>query len=326
MATDHKMRILVTGCAGFIGFHLCNSFLKKKNTQILGIDNLNSYYSVEYKKKRLKILNKNKNFTFYKIDISNYQKLENIFKKKKFDLIINLAAQAGVRYSITNPSEYIKSNVNGFSNIIELSRLYKIKKIIYASSSSVYGEKKIFPLRENIKLEPKNIYSLSKKNNEDMAEIYSRYYNMNFIGLRFFTIYGEWGRPDMLILKYVISKFRNKKFYLYNHGNHYRDFTYVGDAIKAITLLVTKKLKNKHEIFNICSNNPVSLLNILKKLNNNFGSPFIVKKKKEKADVYKTHGNNTKLKKTIKIGKLTKFEDGIELVIDWIKKNSKMFK
>ena len=290
------MKILVTGCAGFIGFHLCNSLLKK-NIEIIGVDNLNNYYSVKYKKKRLEILKKNKKFKFEKIDISNYQKLENIFKRKKFDLIVNLAAQAGVRYSITNPDKYVKSNVNGFFNLIELSRLYKIKKIIYASSSSVYGEKKIFPQTEDMQLEPKNFYSLSKKNNEDMARIYSTYYNIQFIGLRFFTIYGEWGRPDMLILKYIISKFRNKKFYLYNYGDHYRDFTYVGDAIKAINLLISKRFKNKNEIFNICSNNPISLKKILKRIDDTFGSPLIVRKGKEKADVYKTHGSNKKLKK-----------------------------
>ena len=201
------MKILVTGCAGFIGFHLCNFYLNRKNIIIYGIDNLNDYYSVEYKKKRLKILKKNKNFKFHKIDISNYQKLKTIFKKNKFDFVINLAAQAGVRYSITNPSEYVKSNINGFFNIIELSRIHKIKKIIYASSSSVYGEKKVFPLKENMKLAPKNIYSLSKKNNEDMAKIYSAYYGIKFVGLRFFTIYGEWGRPDMLILKIFTAHF-----------------------------------------------------------------------------------------------------------------------
>jgi UDP-glucuronate 4-epimerase len=320
------MKILVTGCAGFIGFHLCNLLLKEKNILIYGVDNLNSYYSVEYKKKRLEILRKNKRFVFKKIDLSNFKKLEIIFKKNKFDLVINLAAQAGVRYAITNPSEYVKSNINGFFNIIELSRLYKIKKIVYASSSSVYGEKKTFPLKEDMGLEPKNIYSLSKKNNEDMAKVYSTYYDMHFIGLRFFTIYGEWGRPDMLILKYIISKFRNKKFYLYNYGDHYRDFTYVGDAVKSIKLLMSKKLKNKHEIFNICSNNPVSLSKILKKLNDNFGSPKIVKRKKDKADVYKTHGSNDKIKKALKIKNLTKFDDGIKLVISWIKNNSKLFK
>ena len=185
------MKILITGCAGFIGFHLCNAILKKqKKIKIIGIDNLNNYYSVSYKKHRLKILKKFKNFNFIKQDICDYKKLQKIFKNNKFDLIINLAAQAGVRYSISNPKEYINSNILGFFNLAELSRIYKIKKIIYASSSSVYGEKKQFPLKENNSVHPKNIYSLSKKNNEEIAEIYSSYYNLKFIGLRFFTIYG----------------------------------------------------------------------------------------------------------------------------------------
>ena len=157
------MRILVTGCVGFIGFHLCKELLKKKNIQILGLDNINSYYSTTLKKLRLNYLKKNRGFKFIKFDISNYSKLEILFKKYKFDIIINLAAQAGVRYSIINPIEYVTSNTLGFSNILDLSKKYKIKKLFYASSSSVYGEQKGFPIKENRKLFPKNMYSLTKK-------------------------------------------------------------------------------------------------------------------------------------------------------------------
>ena len=247
------MKILLTGCAGFLGFNLSLKMLEKKNFRIIGVDNLNDYYSVPYKKKRLNILKKNKNFQFYKVDISNFKGLKKIFIKHKFDLIINLAAQAGVRYSISNPKEYMESNIVGFFNIAELSRVHKIEKVFYASSSSVYGEQKKFPLKENTVINPKNIYSLSKKNNEEIAEIYSNYYNMNFIGLRFFTIYGEWGRPDMLILKYILSYLNKKTFYLNNYGDHYRDFTYVKDVVENLMILTKKKFKTKNEIFNIHS-------------------------------------------------------------------------
>ena len=201
------MKVLITGCAGFIGFHLSEKLLKNKNFKIVGVDNLNSYYSVKLKKLRLNILKKNKKFKFFKIDISNYNKLKKIFNENKFDIVINLAAQAGVRYSIINPKDYVQTNILGFFNILELCRIKKIKNLFYASSSSVYGDKKIYPVSEKSEIIPKNIYSFSKKSNEDIAEIYWKQYSMKSIGLRFFTVYGEWGRPDMLMMKYMIAKF-----------------------------------------------------------------------------------------------------------------------
>jgi len=318
------MKILITGCAGFLGFHLCQKILKiDKNSQIIGIDNLNNYYSVPYKKIRLSFFKNNKKFKFYKIDISNFKKLESIFRKNKFDIVINLAAQAGVRYSISNPKEYVNSNILGFFNIAELSRIFNISKVYYASSSSVYGEKKIFPLKESEKINPKNIYSLSKKNNEEIAEIYSNYYNMKFIGLRFFTIYGEWGRPDMLILKYIIAIFKKKTFYLNNYGKHYRDFTYVKDVVDNIWLLINKNIKDKHLILNVCSNNPVSLRFILDRLNKVFGKPKIIKRSKQIADVYKTHGDNYKINQITKFKKYTNINVGLDNFINWVKSNKK---
>ena len=316
------MKILVTGCAGFIGFHLCNEILKKqKKIKIIGIDNLNNYYSVFYKNKRLKLLKKFKKFKFLKQDISDYDKLNKIFKKNKFDLIVNLAAQAGVRYSISNPKEYVNSNMIGFFNLVELCRIYKIKKIIYASSSSVYGDKKKFPLNEKNSASPKNIYSLSKKNNEEIAEIYSKYYKIKFIGLRFFTIYGEWGRPDMLILKYILSTRNKKVFYLNNFGNHFRDFTYISDAVKIMITLIKKNFKNKNELFNISSNNPVSIKWILKILKNEFGSTLIKKRSRQRSEVYKTHGSNLKVIKVTNFKKFTNISVGLTNVIKWAKKN-----
>ena len=321
------MKILVTGCAGFLGFHLCQSILKKnKNCQIIGIDNLNKNYSVSLKKKRLSFLKKHKNFKFYKLDIAYYNKLKKIFNDNSFAFVVNLAAQAGVRYSISNPREYINSNILGFFNITELCRKYKVKKIYYASSSSVYGEKKIFPIKENSQTYPKNIYSLSKKNNEEIAEIYSHYYNIQFIGLRFFTIYGEWGRPDMLILKYILKCVKKDTFYLNNYGNHFRDFTYVKDVVENILRLTRKKIKKKHEIFNICSNNPVSIKWVLDEINKEFGQPKIIKKPKQKADVYKTHGSNKKISKITKFKNYTKISKGLTNVIDWAKLNIQYIK
>ena len=292
----------------------------------MGVDNLNSYYSVPLKKKRLSILKKNKKFHFFKNDISDYKKLEKIFKLHKIDLVINLAAQAGVRYSILNPKEYLKSNILGFFNIAELCRAFKVKKIFYASSSSVYGEKKIFPFKEEQNVNPKNVYSLSKKNNEEMAKVFSSYYNLKFVGLRFFTIYGEWGRPDMFILKYISSIQNRKTFYLNNYGDHYRDFTYINDAIKNLLILIKKKLKSKHEIFNICSNHSVSIKKILILLNKEFGSPKIIRRKKQLADVYKTHGSNKKLIKITKFKDYTDIETGLCNVIQWAKNNKNLLK
>jgi len=317
------MRILVTGCVGFIGFHLCKELLKKKNIEILGLDNINSYYSTKLKKLRLNYLKKNRGFKFIKLDISNYSKLEIIFKKNKFDIIINLAAQAGVRYSIINPIEYVSSNTLGFSNILDLSKKYKIQKLFYASSSSVYGDQKGFPIKENRKLFPKNMYSLSKKNNEEIAEIYSDHYGIKTVGLRFFTVYGEWGRPDMLMLKYMMAKMNDKVFIINNKGNHYRDFTYIGDVIKILIKLIFSKMKKKHEVFNICSNNPMSVKFVLNRINELFGKPKIKFKKKLKIEVYKTHGDNTKIKKITGFKKFTDIETGLLQLVNWSKKHLK---
>ena len=203
------MKILVTGSCGFIGFHLSKYFLEKNNS-VVGIDNLNSYYSVKLKKDRLKELNKNKNFKNFKFDLQNKKKINAIFSKFKFDYVFHLAAQAGVRYSINEPRKYIDSNINGFFNILEACKNFKTKRLIYASSSSVYGDSKKFPLKENHILQPNNTYSLTKKFNEDIAKVFNKYYKINMIGIRFFTIYGEWGRPDMFINKLIFSNLKKK--------------------------------------------------------------------------------------------------------------------
>ena len=319
------MNILITGCAGFIGFHLCKNIVSKK-IKIYGVDNLNNYYSVNLKKIRLSILKKNKNFKFYKLDISQYKKLEKIFKNNKIDIVVNLAAQAGVRYSLINPRDYIQSNIVGFFNILELSKEYNIKKILYASSSSVYGDKKKYPVSENEKINPKNVYSLSKKNNEEIASVYNKQFGVPSIGLRFFTVYGEWGRPDMLMIKYMLAKLRKKTFVLNNKGNHFRDFTYIQDVIKILVKLLRTKNTKEHKILNICSNNPLKVSKILNKINLLYGRPKIKYQKKLSIEVLKTHGSNLKLKKYINFNNFTKIDDGLLNLTIWAKKYLKKIK
>ena len=188
------MKIFITGCCGFIGFNFAN-FLTKSNKKIcvVGVDNLNDYYSVNLKRKRLKELNKNKNFIFYKIDINQYEKLKKLYKKYLFNYVFHFAAQAGVRYSLINPKTYIENNIYGFFNVLNLSLEFNIKRLFYSSSSSAYGELNKFPLKENYSLKPKNIYGLSKKINEEMVNVLLQKNKTRCIGLRFFTVYGEWG-------------------------------------------------------------------------------------------------------------------------------------
>ena len=237
------MRILVTGCAGFIGFNLSLKLIKTfPNSRIFGIDNFDKYYSPKLKKNRKNVLVKNKKFFFKKIDINDQKILEKFIFKIKPEIIFNLAAQAGVRYSLINPRNYVNTNINGFFNLCEIAKKINVKKFFYASSSSVYGDSTSFPLKESHFIKPKNIYGLSKKINEEMAEAYSINSKIKFIGLRFFTVYGPWGRPDMMIQKYIFNSFNNKKFELYNYGNHTRDFTYIDDVTNILVKLIKKKL------------------------------------------------------------------------------------
>ena len=310
------MKVIITGVAGFIGFNLSNYLLKKK-IKVIGIDNIDDYYDTKIKYQRLKILNKFEKFKFHKTNIQDHKKLDIIFKKNKINCVIHLAAQAGVRYSIKNPKKYLDSNINGFFNILELSKKYKIKKLIFASSSSVYGENTKFPLKENNQINPKNFYGLTKKNNEEMAKIYSNLYNMNICGLRFFTVYGEWGRPDMFMMKYLHSK---KSFDLYNKGEHYRDFTYIKDVIEII-LKIIKSSQKGFQLFNICSNDPIKITKVIKIINKHINKSKlrINRLGLHKADVIKTHGDNSKLIKEIKFKKFTALNIGLKNLIEWYK-------
>ena len=310
------MKILITGVAGFIGFSLAYKLLEQ-NHRIVGIDNLDDYYSVNYKKKRLLQLKKFKNFLLIKKDINKLKKKD--FKNQKIDLIFHLAAQAGVRYSFIKPKKYIETNIFGFLNILDLAKQLGVKKMLYASSSSVYGDSKKFPLKETEELKPKNIYAISKKLNEKNAELYSNLDNLNLVGLRFFTVFGEWGRPDMFMMKLFKAHSEKKVFYLNNYGNHSRDFTYINDVVDTILKLMKKNIKG-HKIFNVCSNNPQNILKIVNLFNKkNFTKIKLIEM--HKADVLDTHGDNSKIKRYLNLKKFSNFYDSFFKVFEWYKKN-----
>ena len=314
-------KILITGTSGFIGFHVATVFLKKKY-KVIGIDNHNNYYDVRIKINRCKILKKFKNFIFFKFDLSNKKKTFNLIKKYKPDLIIHLAAQAGVRYSLKNPYKYVSSNILGFLNVLEAMKTAKLKKLIYASSSSVYGNSKKFPLKENFKLSAENFYGLTKEFNEKNAQIYSKFFGIKSIGLRFFTVYGSYGRPDMFISK-IINKIKyNKLIDIYNKGKHHRDFTYVDDIKNIIYKLTTNFRKyNKVGIYNICSGKVVNIMSVVKNIekitNKKANLKYI---SLQKGDMLKTHGDNKLLRKKLKLKEFTNINKGLTMTL-----NSKNF-
>jgi UDP-glucuronate 4-epimerase len=314
------MKILITGAAGFIGFHVAEELLKNKNYKIIGIDNLDSYYSVSLKKKRLSILKKKKNFQFKKYNITNYNHIKKL-NENNFDYIFHFAAQAGVRNVAREPEKYIDVNISGFFNILQLVLHNKPKKFFYASSSSVYGDSKNYPSKEIHDMNPKNIYGLSKKFNEELVKIYSQNISTKFIGLRFFTVYGEWGRPDMLLISFFLNVMKRQEFNIHNYGNHVRDFTYIHDAVKIIKKLLTIKKLPKHIILNICSSKPLKLKFVIKKLKKLTNYNFFKYTKFNNAEVIKTYGSNKKLLKNIGNFKFTNFEDGLKRTYNWFLKN-----
>ena len=314
------MKILVTGAAGFIGFHLSLSLLKKKNT-VYGIDNLNKFYDLKLKNDRIKILKKFKNFKFNKIDIKFQNKLESFFKKNKINIVIHLAAQAGVRFSLKNPDTYISNNIVGFHNIIKISNKYNIEHFIYASSSSVYGNSKKFPLNENDNTNnPVSLYAATKKSNEVIAQAYSNLYQMRCTGLRFFTVYGPFGRPDMAIYKFTKKINQNKTINLFNNGDHMRDFTYVNDVVTYIQKIISKRSGKLHEIYNISNGKSHSLKMIIKTIEIYFNNKFIKNNKKlQQGDVYKTLGSIKKIKKDFGKIKNTELKAGLRNFFSWFK-------
>jgi len=327
------MKILITGSSGFIGFHLSKLLLENGNT-IHGIDSMNNYYDVSLKKARLKILLKYKKFSFSKIDLENNQKIENIFKKFKPKVVIHLAAQAGVRYSIDKPRVYLNSNIDGTFNVIESSHKVKVNHLIMASSSSVYGANKKIPFKEIEKTETQlSIYASTKKANESMAHSYSNIWNIPITMLRFFTVYGPWGRPDMALFKFTKGILENKKIDIYNNGKMYRDFTYIDDIVNGINLLIKKppaiKQKNKYKndslssvapfrILNIGNTKKVYLLNFIKEIEKELGKKAIRNYMPlQKGDVKQTLSDISLLKRITKYNPKTNYKTGIKNFLNW---------
>ena len=318
------MTILITGSAGFIGFHMSLLLLKKRH-KIIGLDNLNDYYEVSLKKNRLKILSNYKNFTFYKKNISNKNELFKLFKNIKISMIIHLSAQPGIRYSITNPDAYFDSNILGFYNILELCRQKKIFNLYFASTSSVYGDHNSLPFNENQNItKPLQFYSATKIANEVMAYSYSSLYNIKCRGLRFFTVYGPYGRPDMAIYSFVKNILKGKKIKIYNNGNHTRDFTFIDDIVISIYKLIQedKKIQNysNFEIFNIGNQENINILKMLKIIEDITEKKANVQLvKKAAGDMNDTYSNSNKLYKYINFKPYVALDEGLKTFIDWYK-------
>lgn len=270
-----KKNILVTGAAGFIGANLVKELLKTTDDKIIGIDNLNDYYDVSLKEFRLKEIEAlNKDFTFIKGNIADKELINRLFEEYHFNIVVNLAAQAGVRYSITNPDVYIESNIIGFYNILEACRHYPVDHLVYASSSSVYGSNKKVPYSTDDKVDnPVSLYAATKKSNELFAHAYSKLYNIPSTGLRFFTVYGPAGRPDMAYFSFTNKLIKGETIKIFNYGNCKRDFTYVDDIVKGIKLVMNKAPEKKtgedglpippYAVYNIGNNNPENLLDFV---------------------------------------------------------------
>ena len=316
-------KVLITGCAGFIGFHAALRFLDEKH-EVIGIDNINDYYDIDLKISRIKILKKNKKFKFLKIDINNSIKINNLLKKNKFKYVIHLAAQAGVRYSFENPKEYIDTNIVGFFNLINLIKNTKCKNFVYASSSSVYGHNKKMPFSENDRVDsPLSLYAASKKTNETIASSYSYLYNINVTGLRFFTAYGPYGRPDMALFKFTKNILEGKAIEVFNNGNHKRDFTYIDDIIEGIYLSTkrfekSKRKQSKFKIYNISNGKPVLLKNFIKEIERTLKIKSIKKYLPlQLGDVANTHGDISLLKNDFNFSPKINYKNGIKKFIDW---------
>jgi UDP-glucuronate 4-epimerase len=334
-----KKIILVTGSAGFIGFHISHLLLKK-NYKVIGLDNLNNYYSVSLKKSRNKILKKFKNYTFIKVDICKKDRIIKICKKFKINYILHLAAQAGVRYSIKNPEIYIKNNLLGFFNVIDAARLCEIKHFVYASSSSVYGlnKKKSFKEKDTTD-HPISLYGATKKSNEIIAHSYSYIYGLPVTGLRFFTVYGSFGRPDMSLFLFVKKIIEGKKIDIFNYGKMKRSFSYIDDVSKAVYKILFKipKYKNIKKLTSDISSAPFQIYNVgnpkaIKLLDYIRIIELCLKKKSIKmfsklqlGDVVSTKANVDKIKRNINFKTSNDINSGIISFVTWYKKYFKIY-
>ena len=327
------MKIFITGSSGFIGFHLSQKLLDKGHI-VQGFDSMNNYYDVKLKKKRYQILKKYKNFLFKKGNIENKKTLANVILRFKPKIIIHLAAQAGVRYSIEKPRVYLDSNIIGTYNIMELAKKINVNHLLIASSSSVYGANKKLPFREIDKTETQlSIYAATKKSTESIAHSYSNIWNVPITMLRFFTVYGPWGRPDMALFKFVKGIINKKKIDIYNHGKMYRDFTYIDDIVKGVIGLINKppnlkqlgKIKNDSlssvapfRIVNIANTHKIYLLDFINQLEKELGTKAIRNyMPMQKGDVKTTLSDTTLIKKLTGYNPKTNYKTGIKEFIKW---------
>ena len=338
---DKIETILVTGAAGFIGYSLCLKLLEN-GKNVIGIDNVNDYYEVSLKEDRLKNINqfvkdKKNLWKFHSIDLGNDVEIFKLFEKYKFDLVVNLAAQAGVRYSLVNPSSYIKSNLVGFANILEAVRKSNIKNLVYASSSSVYGLSNKIPFSEkDCVSHPISLYAATKSSNELMAHSYSHLYGIKSIGLRFFTVYGPWGRPDMAPMIFAKAIFEKKPINIFNYGKMERDFTFIDDVVESVyrcclkPATVDNDFNNidsspetsfaPHRIFNVGNKNPINLKSFIEILEKNIGIKAIKNFQPiQPGDVIKTYADTKLLEEWIEFKPKTSLENGIEKFINWYK-------
>ena len=309
-------KILVTGSSGFIGMHLCKNLLDD-GYSICGIDNMNDYYDLSLKEARLNQLSDYNNFTFNKIDISNLQDVERVFNNFKPEKVVNLAAQAGVRYSIENPHAYIQSNVVGFTNIIEACRHYNVSGLIYASSSSVYGGNKKTPFSVDDRVDkPISLYAASKKSNELIAYTYNHLYGLNTTGLRFFTVYGPWGRPDMAMYIFADKIRRGEKIPVFNYGKMQRDFTYIDDIVNGIRASIGNNYS--YEVFNLGNNRCENLMDMIHILEEKLGKKAEVQfLDMQPGDVKKTVADIEYTKQKLAYKPTTSIKEGIPKFIDW---------
>lgn len=324
-ALDTTKKILVTGAAGFIGFHL-SKLLLQKGVTVIGFDNINDYYDVNLKYARLAILEKFENFTFVKGDLADKTAVDKLFSENKFDIVVNLAAQAGVRYSIENPQAYIESNVIGFFNILEACRNNPVEHLLYASSSSVYGNQQKTPFSTDDDVsKPISLYAATKKSNELMAYTYSHLYGIPSTGLRFFTVYGPYGRPDMAYFSFTQKIIKGEAIKIFNDGDMYRDFTYVDDIVKGIENMLCNPPEadengDRATVYNIGNNSPEKLMYFIETLEKALGKTA----RKEflpmqPGDVYQTYADVTPLIEKYGFKPSTSIEDGLAKFVEWYK-------
>lgn len=328
-----KEQILVTGAAGFIGSHLIKKLLDSKEFEVIGIDNINDYYDPKLKEARLKSLGNDTSFSFYQIDLQDRNGLEDVFAKHKPQYVVNLAAQAGVRYSIDNPHAYTESNITGFLNVLECSKKHKIKHLLFASSSSVYGLNQQAVFHENMSTEhPISIYAATKKANEMMAHSYASLFDMPVTGLRFFTVYGPWGRPDMALFMFTKNILEGKTINVFNDGNMQRDFTYVDDIVEGVfrlTKVIPKRTPRSlelnsdasfapYEIYNIGNGKPSQLMDYVKAIEDTLGQKAKINfMPLQPGDVPKTSANTDKLFEATGFRPYTPIETGVANFVNW---------